>query len=114
VEIFWVEIKAPVRDSTRDRSFYVEHMSNVSKKNYILKLYKDNGKVEIVRTHKRRRFFRIIRTINWQNGIKKALIKVSYGKKACNFGCLCDFYNAGSCSSRKKLLEMLRYFDEET
>lgn len=82
-------------------------------KNYTLKLYKNNGKIEIVRTHKIKRFLRNIRTINWQNGIKKAYLKVSYGKKICNFGCLCEFYNDGYYDSKKELLEVFKYFDEE-
>lgn len=48
-------------------------------KNYTLKLYKTNRKIETVRTKKKKRFLRILRTINWQNGIRKAHIKVSYG-----------------------------------
>lgn len=82
-------------------------------KNYTLKLYKNNGKVEIVRTHKRKRFLRITRTINWQSDIKKAYLKVSYGKRVCNFGCLCDFYNDGYCNNKKELLDIFEYFDEE-
>ncbi len=83
-------------------------------KNYTLKLYKTNGEVETVRTKKKRRFLRNIRTINWQlDGIKKAYIKVSYGKKMCNYGCLCDFYNDGYCDNKEELLQTFRYFDYE-
>lgn len=83
-------------------------------KKYYLKLFTNNGKIEIVRTRKKKRFLRIIRTINWQDrGIKRAYIKVSYGKKICNFGCLCDFYNDGYYQSKKELLEIFKYFDEE-
>jgi len=82
-------------------------------KNYTLKVYKNNGKVEIVRTRKQKRFSRIIRTINWQIGIKKAYVKVSYGKYKCSKGCVCEFYNDGYCNSKKELLDLLEYFDEE-
>lgn len=82
-------------------------------KNYTLKLYEDNEEIQTVRTHKRKRFLRNLRTINWQNGIKKAYIKVSYGKKICNYGCLCDFYNETYCNNQKELLQMLKYFDDE-
>lgn len=82
-------------------------------KNYTLKLYKTNGKAEKVRTRKKKRFLRIIRTINWKNGVKKAYLKVSYGKKLCNYGCLCDFYNDTYCNNIEELLEMFRYFDDE-
>lgn len=82
-------------------------------KNFTLKLYKNNGKVEIIRTHKRKRFLRIIRTINWKNDIKKAYLKISYEKKICNYGCLCDFHNDTHCKSKEELLEMFQYFDNE-
>jgi hypothetical protein len=83
-------------------------------KNYTLKLYKNSGKVEIIRTRKKKRFLRIIRTINWQNGeIKRAYLKVSYGKKICNYECPCEFFNETYCNSNKELLEMFRYFDDE-
>lgn len=82
-------------------------------KNYTLKIYKNSGKVEIIRTHKRKRFLRNLRTINWQNGIKKIYIKVSYGKRICNYGCLCEFYNDGYYDNKKELLLIFNYFDEE-
>lgn len=80
---------------------------------YTLKLYKSNGKIESVRTKKKRRFVRILRTINWQNGIKRAYLKVSYGKKICVKGCLCDFYNDGYYTNKKELLEVFKYFNDE-
>ncbi len=82
-------------------------------KNYTLKLYKNNGKVEIVRTHKRRRFLKNIATINWQNGIIKAYLKVSYGKYECVSGCICEFYNNGFYKNKKELLQVFKYFDDE-
>lgn len=82
-------------------------------KNYTLKLYKTNGKIEIVRTHKKKRFLRIIRTLNWESGIKKAYIKVSYEKKVCNHGCLCDFYNDCYCDNKEDLIDVFEYFDGE-
>ena len=83
-------------------------------RNYTLKLYKNNGKIQIVRTHKRKRFLKNLGTINWQlDGVKKAYLKVSYGKKICNFKCLCEFYNDGYYDNKKELLEVFKYFDEE-
>lgn len=83
-------------------------------KNYILKLYKPDGKVKTLRTKKKKRFLKIIRTINWQTmGIRKAYLKVSYGKKNCNFGCLCEFYNDTYCNNKEELLDMFKYFDDE-
>lgn len=83
-------------------------------KNYSLKLYKSNGKIETVRTKKKMRFLRNIRTINWQTmDIKRAYLKVSYGKKICKYGCLCDFYNDGYYNSKEELVEIFKYFDAE-
>jgi len=82
-------------------------------KNYTLKLYKNNGKVEIVRTKKKKRFLKIIRTINWQNDIKKVYLKVSYGKRKCIEGCICDFYNDGLYENKGELLQTFKYFDDE-
>jgi len=82
-------------------------------KNYTLKLFKNNGKVEIVRTHKRKRFLKNIRMIRGQNDVKKAYIKISYGKSVCNFGCLCGFYNDGYYDNKEELLDIFKYFDGE-
>ncbi len=82
-------------------------------KNYTLKLYKTEGKVEKVRTKKKRRFLRILGTINWQHdGVKRAYLKVSYGKKICNYGCICDFLNDTYCNEKKELLDAFKYFDD--
>ncbi len=81
--------------------------------NYTLKLYKNNGEVETVRTKKKKRFFRILRMIDWQNHIKNAYLKISYGKKKCTEGCLCDFYNDGYYANKEDMLETFKYFNEE-
>lgn len=83
-------------------------------KNYTLKLYTNNEKIETFRTKKKKRFLRNIRTKNWENrDIKRAFLKVSYGKKICNFGCLCEFYNDTYCYNKEELLEMFKYFDDK-
>lgn len=83
-------------------------------KNYTLKLYKNNEKIETLRTKKKKRFLRNIRTRNWKDaGIKRAYIKVSYGKKICNYGCLCEFYNDIYYYTKDELLQMFKYFDGE-
>jgi len=82
-------------------------------KHYTLRLYKNGGKVETFRTKKKKRFLRIIRTINWQNSILKAYLKVSYGRYECVSGCICEFLNDGLYESKKELLEVFRYFDDE-
>lgn len=82
-------------------------------KKYTLKIYETSGKIETVRTKKRKRFFKFLRTINWQSGIKKSYIKVSYGKKVCIDGCLCEFWNDGYYNTKEELLEIIKYFDNE-
>lgn len=83
-------------------------------KNYTLKLYKNGGRVETFRTKKKKRFLKILRTINWQNmNIKRAYLKVSYAKEVCISGCLCDFYNDGYYHNKNDLLEVFKYFDGE-
>lgn len=82
-------------------------------KKYTLKIYIDNGKAEAIRTKKKKRFLKILRTINWQNGIKKVYLKVSYGKKKCNYGCICGFLNEGYYQNKEELLIVFKYFDEE-
>lgn len=83
-------------------------------KNYTLKIYKNNEKIETVRTRKKKRFLKIIRTINWKfDGIKRTYLKVSYGKKVCISGCLCEFQNDAYCNTKEELMEIFKYFDEE-
>lgn len=83
-------------------------------KNYTLKLYKNNGKIEAIRTRKKMRFLKNIGTINWQTmGIKRAYLKVSYEKKICILECLCKFYNDTYCNTKEELIQMLKYFDDE-
>ncbi len=82
-------------------------------KKYLLKIYKTDGKIETVRTKKEKRFLKFIRTVNWQNSIKKAYIKVSYGKRMCANNCLCEFYNDGSYETKQELVEAFNYFDDK-
>lgn len=82
-------------------------------KNYTLRLHKNGGKVETVRTKKRKRFLRILRTIKWGTGILRGYIKVSYGKKICVDGYLCEFYNDGYYDNKEDLLEVFKVFNEE-
>lgn len=83
-------------------------------KNYTLKIYKTDGTREIFRTKKKKRFLKILRTKSWQlEDIKRAYLKVSYGKKVCIRSCLCEFYNDGYYETKTELLEVFKFFDEE-
>lgn len=82
-------------------------------KNYTLKVFKNGEEIQRVRTHRKKRFVRILRTINWGHGGIKAYIKVSYGKKKDTYGKLSEFYNDGWYDNQKDLTIAFRYFDSE-
>ncbi len=80
--------------------------------NFTFKVIKDGQVIQAVRTHSIRRFLNNLRTINWQDGGIKTYLRVSYGKKICNFGCLCDFYNDGWYENKKDLWFAFNAFKE--
>jgi hypothetical protein len=82
-------------------------------KKYASKLYRTNGKRETFRTTKQKRFLKNIRMINWQSGICKVYLKVSYGKEKCVSGCICEFFNDTYCYNKEELLDMFNYFNKE-
>lgn len=79
-------------------------------KQMILKFWLENGKMtkKVYRLGGRRFSSSVV-----PNSFKKAYVKVSYGKKICNFDCLCEFYNNGEYVSRADLLKATRDFLEE-
>jgi len=77
-----------------------------------MKVLEKSKKVRIVRTHSLRRFTNSLRTINWGNN-PSVYLRVSYGKKECNFGCLCTFYNDGWYENEKDLLAVFIAFNSE-
>lgn len=79
-------------------------------KSVVLKVWLPNEKIiQKVFNHRTRRFT--------SSGVpklfKKAYVKVSYGKKECNFGCVCEFANWGTYETRPELLKTIRDFLEE-
>lgn len=63
----------------------------------------ENGKVVInVRTKKKRKFLKKIRTINWRNKAIKIYLKVTYGKHINNNGKRVMFYNDGFYYNKEK------------
>lgn len=82
-------------------------------KNYTLKVLRNGKEIQRVRTHRKKRFVRILRMINWQHGNIKAYIKVSYGKKKDAYGKLSEFYNDGWYKTKEDLLKVFIYFDNE-
>lgn len=79
-------------------------------KKYSLKIFNDKGEMKRYNSNgNSRRISSIISRVNF----KKAYIKVSYGKKICILGCLCEFYNDGWYYNNKELLQAFNYFRKE-
>ena len=64
------------------------------KRNFTLKVFSGQG-IQRYETSSLRRFLNQTRTINWQNGIKKVYVRVSYGKFIDQSGKLTTFHNDG-------------------
>ena len=74
-----------------------------------LRLLLKNGKMkQYTSTDRTRRLLAKSRHVQF----KKAYCKVSYGKKECNFGCICEFYNDGWYLSNKELTQAMQMFLE--
>ncbi len=84
-----------------------------SKLNFTFKIVKDGKTIDKCQTHSRRRFNNRIRTINWQDRPLKGYLRVSYGKRECNLGCVCNFYNDGEYETKEDLLFALSAFTED-
>lgn len=73
-----------------------------------------NGKiVRKVRTHKKRRFLKIIRLLNWQKSTFRAYLKVDYGKFTDVFGRLTNFYNDGEYENKEDFWLAFNAFAEK-
>lgn len=83
-----------------------------SQLNYTFRVIKDGKTIDRCQTHSKRRFYNRIRTINWQNNPLKVCLRVNYGKRECNFGCICNFYNDGEYETPKDLMTALEAFTE--
>lgn len=67
---------------------------------FTIKIYENGSIVRKVRTHKKRRLLKIIRSIKWQNPKIKAYIKVNYGKFLDCYGKKVNFYNDGDYDNK--------------
>lgn len=74
----------------------------------VLRLWNKEGKLKYYQPMYFNRFIQLIR----HTSFIKAYAKVSYGKKICNFGCLCEFTNEGEAENKKDLVKMVKYFLE--
>jgi hypothetical protein len=80
--------------------------------NFAFRVMKNGKVIDRCQTHSRRRFYNRIRTINWENGVEKVYLRVSYGKGLNNFGKVTSFYNDGEYENRENLLLALSAFVE--
>jgi len=80
---------------------------------FTLKKYENSKMTYKVRTHKLRRFLRIIRSIKWQNSSFSAYLKVDYGRFTDNFGKLTNFYNDGEYDNKEDFWMAFNAFMEE-
>lgn len=71
--------------------------------NYTFRAIKNNRTVDRYQTHSKRRFYNRIRTLNWEKGVKKVYLRVSYGN---------GFYNDGEYETENELLYALSVFIE--
>lgn len=83
-----------------------------SQLNYTFRVIKNGKTIDRCQTHSKRRFYNRIRTINWQDSPLKVYLRVSYGKRECNLGCICNFYNDGEYDTLQDLMEALEAFTE--
>lgn len=79
-------------------------------KQMLLKILLQNGKTtkKVYQVGGRRFISNVV-----PSSFKKAYVKVSYGKKICSLGCLCEFTNWGMYETRPELLKAIRDFLEE-
>lgn len=87
-------------------------MKKKDKLNFTFRAIKSSQTIDRCQTHSKRRFFNKIRSINWQNSHLKVYLRINYGKKICNLGCLCSFYNDGEYETKQDLLEAFTAFTE--
>lgn len=80
-------------------------------KKMILKIWSENSRKPTTKLYKAsgRRFVSSI----VPNSFKKAYVSVSYGKKLCNFNCLCEFSNEAEATTKPAFLKLIRDFMEE-
>lgn len=81
--------------------------------NFTLKIKENNKTIQRVQTHSLRRFYRHLRTINWQKHNLSVYLKVSYGKQKDVWGKMVTFYNDGDYETEQELLQAFRAFTEK-
>lgn len=80
---------------------------------FTIKIYKNRQMIDKCRTHRIRRFFRKIRSINFEDTKIKAYLKVNYGKALDNYGKYVNFYNDGDYDKKADFWLALNAFIEK-
>ena len=80
---------------------------------FTIKIYQDHKLVTKVLTHKKRRFLKKIRSINWSDSLIKAHVKASDGYFPDNFGKSMEFYNDGDYTNKSDFWLAVDAFLEE-
>lgn len=81
--------------------------------NFTFKVIKNGRVIERVLMHSRRRFYKKIGSIKWEDRQFKVYLRVSYGKKECNWGCVCNFYNDGEYETPEHFWQAFNAFTEK-
>lgn len=79
------------------------------KRLYVKLMYK-NGKVR--KLHTEEKLKRILYQVSLGK-YQKAYVRVSYGKKKCIHGCLCEFHNDGYYTDPKEVKDVIYLFLNE-
>ena len=69
--------------------------------NYTVKIYRKGKMVQMIRTHKIRRFLKNIRSIKFEDEDIKVYLKVDYGKKLDWHGKHTNFLNEGTYNNKE-------------
>jgi hypothetical protein len=81
--------------------------------NFTVKIYKQDKMVQIVRTHKIKRFLKNIRSLNFKDKDIKVYLKVDYGKRLDKEGRYTNFYNDGIYDNQDDFWWALNAFTEK-
>jgi hypothetical protein len=83
------------------------------KMNYTLRVIVDGQRVQRYQTHSLRRFYRHLRTINWEKLGVEVYLKVSYGKQKDIYGKMVTLYNDGVYDNKQDLMQAVNTFMEK-
>lgn len=80
---------------------------------FSIKIFKNDSIVQKVRTYRKRRILKIIRSTKWQDPSFSRYFKVDYGKRHDVYGKLVNFYNDGTYNNKRDFLSAAEAFMED-